>query len=170
MNELLRSRTLFEGHHKGYRYIVCHNGRGYRCGYVQIPEGHIWHGRESIEHDATIKVHGGITGADDIGGLWWVYFDCAHCDDRCDPSLPGGHAADGPVFRAQTIRTTEYVAEQCRKLIDQAVDRDSRGHQIRYELRRLREAEEAADSIKRKLFVLGYGVDGSYAIAREASR
>lgn len=83
---------IAKGLHDGYQWEIIHNGTGYRCGYVRIPKGHPWHG----ESDIDAYVHGGVTFAEadtkcDKGGednAWWLGFDCAHCDDLPDPSLP----------------------------------------------------------------------------------
>jgi hypothetical protein len=68
---------------------------------------------------------GGKGGKDDA---WWVGFDCGHVSyDRPDPDLPNGQRAvdlfnDLLILPGKyaTIKTTEYVIEQCRRLCDQA--------------------------------------------------
>ena len=117
---------LEKGTHLGYEWEVTSNRIGYRCGYIRVPHGHPWHGKNYDEVDA--EVHGGLTfaaadlncgkgGADDA---WWLGFDCAHFGDAPDPSLPGNLPGQLRLL-AGTIRTTEYVAGECRRLIDQAV-------------------------------------------------
>ena len=108
---------------KGLNWAVLHNGMGFRCGYVRLLPGHPWHGKHYDEIDA--KVHGGLTyaAADDDGG-WWIGFDCGHCDDARDPSLPmpallKGMTRSSPP-RGQVIRTQEYVEQQCQLLCEQA--------------------------------------------------
>lgn len=98
---------------------------GHRCGYVNIPEGHPWHGKEyddvvvgepSEGDDAwmedyerrmegIVRVHGGLTySGRSLVGMpdgWWVGFDCAHYQDtpeRC---------------------TEDYVSAECRSLAEQ---------------------------------------------------
>lgn len=124
----------------GYQLQVIHNDLGYRCGYVRIPKGHPWHGKTTDWEEDWGKqdapcVHGGITFAEadvpcDKGGAddaWWLGFDCAHCWDNPDPDLP--HPEYGEKLHALmfnrtggSIKTTEYVVEQCKGLIDQAVE------------------------------------------------
>jgi hypothetical protein len=73
-------------------------------------------------------VHGGLTFAHpdtDCGkggedNAWWLGFDCAHWNDAPDPSLPGyEHRALGTTGM---IRTTGYVAGECRRLAEQAAE------------------------------------------------
>lgn len=137
-------RVLAKGTHAGHEWVVTHNGRGYRCGYVKVLPGHPWHGQDynSIDCD----VHGGLTfgekdepcgkGEDDG---YWIGFDCGHYGDEPDPSLPNSSAnkygADPvlhsffefsdslcakPIAALPGVRTQEYVEEQCRSLCEQA--------------------------------------------------
>lgn len=135
------SCQLERGEHCGFQWIVVHNGSGYRCGYIRLPQGHPWHGKGYDDIHAV--VHGGLTyaAADEPCGdpteldapSWWVGFDCAHCSDAPDPSLPippqlltiyqrfassTWETSDAP--HGRKIRTTEYVAEQCQRLCEQA--------------------------------------------------
>jgi hypothetical protein len=116
--------VLAEGEHAGFEFVVTHNRMGYRCGYVRVPKGHPWHGKEFHEIDA--EVHGGLTfsepdkpcnkgGADDAH---WLGFDCAHSWDAQDPALPSEHHM--PSFGPASVRTQEYVEAECRSLCEQA--------------------------------------------------
>lgn len=68
--------------------VVEHEHLGHLCGYVEVPEGHQYHGKDYDEFDDEIDVHGGLTYAD-MGGSWmgvkdvgWLFgFDCAHSGD-----------------------------------------------------------------------------------------
>jgi len=121
---------LAKGVHEGYEWEVTCNRIGYRCGYVRVPQGHPWHGKgyddvRTADGDWP-EVHGGLTFAEpdtDCGkggedSAWWLGFDCAHCGDAPDPELPGYNArmaiGDG------TVKTTSYVAAECRRLAEQA--------------------------------------------------
>jgi hypothetical protein len=112
-------KNLLEtGVHCGYSYYIVHNGMGFRCGYVSVPPGHPWHGKDYNSIDATI--HGGLTydGNDDvIIENWIVGFDCAHSGDAQDPSLKPDYQL--PSFAGQ-IRTQEYVRAECLSLCEQA--------------------------------------------------
>jgi hypothetical protein len=116
---------LAKGVHEGFEWEVTANRIGYRCGYVRVPAGHPWHGRDY--DDIGADVHGGLTFAQpdtDCGtggedNAWWVGFDCAHYMDAPDPALPGYDARIAGILGG-TIRTTSYVAAECRRLAGQA--------------------------------------------------
>lgn len=117
--------VLSRGEHRGFEWVVTHNGMGYRCGYVKIPRGHPWYGKGDDEIDAA--VHGGITFAEpdvDCGGGpddgWWVGFDCAHAWDRPDPTLPTRKPAIPICPPDAEVRGQEYAEAECRSLCDQA--------------------------------------------------
>ena len=127
--------VLARGTHVGFQWVVTHNGDGYRCGYVQVPAGHPWHGIEEYSALDGVDVHGGVTfleadvpcdaaGADDA---WWVGFDCAHGGDAQDPALPRtGSVLHDPVMLAldlllkRVVRSQKYVEGQCIALCEQA--------------------------------------------------
>jgi hypothetical protein len=124
---------LAKGEHEGYEWEVTNNGIGYRCGYVRIPAGHPWHGKDYDDVEPYPDVHGGLTFArpdTDCGkggedNAWWLGFDAAHCGDAADPSLPGRDGRDiaflvSHRIPGDTIKTTDYVAAECRSLIEQA--------------------------------------------------
>lgn len=128
--------VLETGYHRGFEYVIVHNGRGYRCGYVRVPKGHPWHGADY--NDLNVDCHGGVTfveedepcgkgGADDA---YWVGFDCAHSGDAADPKLPlnryeGATSLDlADLFNIGyrgTVRTQEYVREECKSICEQAL-------------------------------------------------
>lgn len=78
---------------------------GHLCGYVGVRPGHPWHGKhyDDVEvpgEEYGPDVHGGLTFAGpcnpqetpeigichipkegDTDDIWWLGFDCAHCDD-----------------------------------------------------------------------------------------
>lgn len=74
--------------------LIVRGGGGALCGYVGVPEGHPWHGKDYGDVDA--HAHGGLTYADrcqvdgkichvpqpgESDAVWWIGFDCAHHDD-----------------------------------------------------------------------------------------
>ena len=110
---------LKEGTHEGFNYMICHNGNGFRCGYIEILEGHPWWNKDY--NDIEADVHGGLTYADkDYDNYnWWIGFDCAHLYDRQDVTLPAEIYM--PSFgEGGTIKTTEYVENECKSLCEQA--------------------------------------------------
>ena len=114
---------LSKGVHEGYEWEVVFNRIGYRCGYVRVPAGHPWHGKDYNDLDP--DVHGGLTFAKadtDCGkggedSAWWLGFDCAHYMDAPDPSLPGYRPE---MAIGGTVKTTGYVEAECRSLAEQA--------------------------------------------------
>jgi hypothetical protein len=118
--------VLSEGTHAGHEFMTVHNGMGYRCGYVKVEPGHPWHGKGY--DDINCDVHGGLTFAEpdkpcDKGGPdngWWVGFDCAHSHDAPDPALPNAQRSAGILGIFGSIRTQEYVDQECRNLCEQA--------------------------------------------------
>lgn len=124
-----RPDALIEkGEAHGLEYVITHNGRGFRCGYVRVPIGHPMHGKDWDEVDY-LDVHGGITFAEadkpcDKGGkdnAWWLGFDCAHYDDAQDPSLPHEWAYPSAYLLGggTSIKTTEFVRRECFSLAEQ---------------------------------------------------
>lgn len=118
---LKEENRLWEGFYKGYRYRIHHNGLGYRCGYVQIPERHPWYGKSasSLDDLPVLMIHGGITFSekDDEDNTWWIGFDCAHAGDAQDPDLPSEARLSSMSFGE--IRTLDYVENECKRMIDQ---------------------------------------------------
>ena len=126
---------LAKGLHLGLEWEVTKSFIGHRCGYVRLPKGHPWHGQGWEECPAA--VHGGLTFAEPDthcgkGGeddAWWRGFDCGHYRDAVDPALlPKGHPwhTDDTLRDLlsppwATIKTTEYVVAECRRLAEQAI-------------------------------------------------
>jgi hypothetical protein len=95
---------------------------------------------ERIKIEAYFQCHGGITFAG--GGknsrypiesdLWWFGFDCGHCDDEKELELayerfPNYRKSLSMQIEIERkfhidgliVRTEEYVAEECKKLVEQ---------------------------------------------------
>jgi hypothetical protein len=112
---------LASGTEAGLNWEVAANGLGYRCGYVMVPAGHPWWRLDYDDIDNPYPhVHGGLTFAGQDTSLYgtWFGFDCAHYGDAPDPSLPGYLALMD--FGDSVIRSTQYVASECRSLARQA--------------------------------------------------
>lgn len=94
---------------------------------------------EKARLDIYFNVHGGLTYA---GGranypvesnLWWLGFDCGHCDDGNDWDLVEKYWGDNPQMQRRLeinrvlgwdgeIRTKEYVENECKSLVDQIIE------------------------------------------------
>lgn len=131
------------GVHKGYEYLIVLTPMGHRCGYVAINDNHALYKEESYDSKkiSELKMHWGCTFygkqfTDSACNDKWIGFDCAHSGDRPDTqatkeSFPGLHEKrlEGlkiqdemylhPCFVDHTIKTKEYVEEQCKSIIDQ---------------------------------------------------
>lgn len=87
------------------------------CGYVSLPPGHPWHGKDY--DDIPVSVHGGLTYAEPADesvardaaprGWWVIGFDCAHGGDLVPLYGVGG-----------TYRDIAYVRGECASLAKQA--------------------------------------------------
>jgi hypothetical protein len=124
-------QLIEQGYAHGLKWVVTHNGRGYRCGYVRIPVEHPLHGEKANALDG-LEVHGGLSFAaadhpcedEQDGGGWWLGFDCAHSYDGPDLSLfeTDDDIPEWARFLAQypgEVRTTEYVRSECVDLAEQ---------------------------------------------------
>lgn len=100
------------------------------CGYVAVPPGHPWF--EKNYDEVEVYVHWGLTYAGHCNGpichlpkpgepdnVWWLGFDCAHCDDL----MPGMNAQlrrhGGAGFDWGVYRDLDYVRNEIKKLADQ---------------------------------------------------
>ena len=80
--------------------MIHRNPMGALCGYVGVGPDHPWHGKNYMDGDVDVSVHGGLTfsesceeGDDPAIGIchvakdgrpdpvWWFGFDCGHTDD-----------------------------------------------------------------------------------------
>lgn len=120
-------RILNKGVHLGYEWVVSHNNRQHRCGYVRIPKGHPFYGIDTCD-TYDITVHGGITFSvsDEDKYWWWLGFDCNHYSDAPDPTLPVSciHSTEHHIHHINSkdsvIRTQAYVETECKSLCEQA--------------------------------------------------
>jgi hypothetical protein len=118
--------VLAKGEHLGFQWVVVHNGMGYRCGYVRVPLGHPWHGKDY--NDLNVEVHGGVSFAEadvpcDAPGAdtdWWIGFDCAHAFDAPDPELTLIRPDQAFRVREAEVRAQAYTENECRSLCQQA--------------------------------------------------
>lgn len=154
---------LARGTYLDYEYEVTISGDGaYRCGYIRVPPGHPWHGRDAFGIDAW--VHGGLDfskpdmdcGKGGEDNAWWLGFHTSHAGDAPDPDLPGYLpkliAGDellaktfARLFKDWTVRTTAYVIEQCHRLIDQAAD--AKAGRANQEVAKMSELRELAEKM-----------------------
>lgn len=107
--------------------LIVRNAAGALCGYVGVPAGHPWHGKDFM--DLGVYVHGGLTysGPCDEGGkichapheaanadVWWLGFDCCHGGDLIPAMQRFGGLGGAGVYR-----DFDYVRGQVRALARQ---------------------------------------------------
>ena len=114
-----------EWDYKGYPCQVKAD-MGYRYGYVGVPKGHPYYGKDY--GDIELDVHGGLVSSGDnpdsnLEDTWWLGFGCTHYGDLPDPkyapqgfiharALIGfGHAWTLPEVEAQVERMVDQLEE-----------------------------------------------------------
>jgi len=109
-----------EADYKGLKLLILRNERlGHLCGYVGVPEGHPFYGKD-LEQLADLDVHGGVTFTEEGDGklrpkgFWWIGFDCAHFGDL----VPKMRSLGWEVYR-----DIYYVLKETVKLADQIIGR-----------------------------------------------
>jgi hypothetical protein len=118
----------------GLPCLIVRGPSGSLCGYVGVPPGHLWHGKDYDNCD--VDVHGGLTYADacqttpenrgichvpshgEPDHVWWLGFDCAH-DGDFSPSY--GRDLGMPTGWGGVVeyRDVAYVENECRGLAKQ---------------------------------------------------
>lgn len=131
--------------YNGYKCIVLFQGMCHRCGYIGIPKEHSLYDIGDYDN-VPIICHGGITyashnmyGFGTCDDIFWIGFDCAHCDDSKDYEAGRKYFAnDAALIESMArweeldkqfpcdgeVRTQEYVEEQCRQIVDQIIEYD----------------------------------------------
>lgn len=122
--------------HAGHACILHRGPAGAWCGYVAVPPGHPWHGRDfNWDNGVDADVHGGLTYAarcqgsichvakpGDPDDVWWLGFDCNHHGDldlqKVTESNGRESVYDGYFWL--TYRTVEYARRETEQLAEQA--------------------------------------------------
>lgn len=117
----------------GLPCLIHRNHLGAWCGYVGVPPGHPWHGRDRNElPDPYPEAHGGLTYSGRCRGeichvpepgesddVWWLGFDCNHWNDmslvEVSMSAGGDGWPGGGIYR-----TAEYARAETLSLAEQA--------------------------------------------------
>lgn len=129
-------RVEFE--HQGFPcLIVRQRDLGNLCGYVAVPPGHPWHGKDAGDVEPSPDVHGGLTYADACHGdvchapkpgepddVWWLGFDCSHLGDVSPGTVSylKERLIGGGFSHHDSYRTVAYARRQCMSLAEQAAD------------------------------------------------
>lgn len=86
--------------------IIRHNTLGHLCGYVKLPEDHIF-SEDAFRH---FNVHGGITYKNN----GWIGFDCAHSQDFTPAA-----SWDYGLLKGRSYRNFQYVKAEVERLCQQ---------------------------------------------------
>ncbi len=115
----------------GLPCLIVRGPMGALCGYVGVPNGHLYYGID--ENEVPAHVHGGLTFADkcrpnsEMNGIchvveagesddvWWLGFDCAHSGDAM-PKMTFEYS-----LRQGTYRDFDYVTEEVKSLAAQLI-------------------------------------------------
>lgn len=114
--------------------LIVRSSIGHLCGYVGISKEHPWYGKDYDNMD--IDIHGGVTftgscmseknkntsichivETGEPDDVWWIGFDCAHCDDRT-----GINGKNTKFFKHGIYRNMTYVEQQIKKLAQQLME------------------------------------------------
>lgn len=119
----------------GLDCLIVRGPSGALCGYVGVPPDHPYFEKPYSDVDG-LRVHGGLTFANHSANtddesrhichveqgaankhVWWLGFDCGHCDDKC-PSYAMHFPQDWGVYREfqYVVEQTESLAEQLTKV------------------------------------------------------
>ena len=125
------------GFYRGFEYLcVARVDKGFRCGYVKIPEGHPYYeNREFTKFNVGYEINWGLTFSGRLRGQtgWWIGFDCHHINNGVDTKLIYNNY---PVEEAEQIldeleRTENFygyapsktdVERDCMGIIDELID------------------------------------------------
>ena len=115
-------------YYKGFPCVILFMNRGYRCGYVGIPE------RSGIDIEK-INCHGGITYGpyshlhfQEDKNVEWIGFDTGHYCDGNDIEKVKEYFPDKDIYRMASIRDTfeprtlYFCEEQCKQIVEQVID------------------------------------------------
>lgn len=115
---------------------------GALMGYVAVPAGHPWHGKDYAELDAVLASHGGLTWCGEaVGGRWVFGFDCGHgCDYQ-------------PAMEAHFRRHSDYEPGWMR-----LVEEDSLGLFGKHNYRHLAYVRAIVEFLCEQLILIGQGL------------
>jgi len=124
----------------GLDAIVYATDDGFRCGYVEVPKSNSLYKQNNCSDIVNILiVHGGVSFSGYFSEFkkqknenfpltgWWIGFDCDHYGDKSDSSITTNweyHYFLSEFQESGTIKTKEYVIEECEQLAEQIREYD----------------------------------------------
>ncbi len=120
--------------YKNFQYAVWLNTKkGYRCGYIKIPENHVLYEKQFDEFECSIDSVM-LTFSGHIKGLsgWFIGFDHNHLYDGVDEDAIRKYHPDNADFyindaysyhdgRYNIYATLDTVIEECQNVIDELI-------------------------------------------------
>lgn len=91
-------------------------GHGEFNGYVSLPIGHPWYGKNYVDELYEVDVHYGLTYSEEEDGRWVIGFDTAHTDDEL-------RNWDRENVRKEANRLLEQAEDAERLLLEQKEER-----------------------------------------------
>jgi hypothetical protein len=127
LGKIEREPNHEEFEYRGFKCLVRRfMESGVFCGYVGLPEGHKYFGKEY--DNIPINVHGGLTYAGhDIGDdktLFYIGFDCDHYMDIAPFRAFSNLSYLELIEYGNTYKDIQYVREQIKGMVDQLLDDD----------------------------------------------
>jgi hypothetical protein len=84
---------------------------GNLCGYIQLPNGHEFEGKDIFSDEVSIEVHGSLSYLElEKDGHYWMGFDCAHSGDIA-PGLEAFKLQD-EISRKIEEKRSEWLKER----------------------------------------------------------
>ena len=120
--------------YEGFPCVVIFQPGCFRCGYVGLPQGNKYYGKEYNEIE-NIECHCGLTYSRDYlfgqkdEDIWWIGFDCAHYRDGYDYETGEKYWGDDLYIEAlkrvfgneYSAKTLGYVEGECQHIVDQII-------------------------------------------------
>lgn len=123
-------RLEFTDPDTGLPCLIVRGPVGPLCGYVGVPAGHPWYGKDYDSIEPYPDVHGGLTysgkchypichEADEE--VWWVGFDCGHLGDYTDMKIYAYMPEElrSRRHKQDVYRNIEYVKNEVARLAKQ---------------------------------------------------
>lgn len=112
-------RSLDEGYHLGFKYVIGVNPLGYRVAYVLVDRNHPYF---DTDEGYKINCHGGVTFSEvdeELNGRWYGW-DYGHAFDAPDPELAEYiYLASLDLFSGWKIYTNEEVLDDIKYVCEQ---------------------------------------------------
>lgn len=130
MKEMIYSKDnkielLYNGIYEGIHFYIISYGT-HPCAYIEVPRNHKYYGRNYLELDEIIDVHGGFTYSNDylrtsdstiIVSSWFLGWDYAHLGDYM------GFYEDSKIKNELLKKwTVEEIILECKKAIKELLE------------------------------------------------